>query len=126
MSHDPLAGLADLDDEAGATHTEAAGLSGATKDDASTGVIKLESNLTIADAATCHKAWLSQMDQAKGISLDASDLEMIDGTGLQLLAALFKEANERDIPIAWASTSGSLINAANGIGLTGVLALDKQ
>lgn len=59
------------------------------------------------------------------IKIDGSAVEHIDGTGLQLLVALVKEAASNKTNIAWQSASDVLQHNAAQLGLTEALNLDK-
>ena len=67
------------------------------------------------------------LQQASGhgapIILDASQLERIDGAGLQLVAAFFQEAVESGFSISWRNPTEALLFAAGLTGLTEVLQL---
>ncbi len=67
------------------------------------------------------------LQQASGqnspIVLDASQLERIDGAGLQLLTAFFQEAVESGLSVSWRNPADTLIYAANLTGLNDVLQL---
>jgi len=67
------------------------------------------------------------LQQASGqnspIVLDASQLERIDGAGLQLVTAFFQEATESGLSVSWRNPTDALIYAANLTGLKDVLQL---
>ena len=67
------------------------------------------------------------LQQASGqnspIVLDASQLERIDGAGLQLVTALFQEATESGLSVSWRNPTEALIYAADLTGLKEVLQL---
>lgn len=67
------------------------------------------------------------LQQASGqnapIVLDASQLERIDGAGLQLITAFFQEAAESGLSVSWKNPTDALINAADLTDLKEVLQL---
>ena len=67
------------------------------------------------------------LQQASGqnspIVLDASQLERIDGAGLQLMTAFFQEAAESGLSVSWKNPTDALINAVDLTGLKEVLQL---
>jgi len=67
------------------------------------------------------------LQQASGqnspIVLDASQLERIDGAGLQLVTAFFQEATESGLVVSWKNPTDALINAADLTGLKEILKL---
>lgn len=70
------------------------------------------------------KALLQQASgQEVPIVLDASQLERIDGAGLQLVTAFFQEAIESGLSVSWRNPSEALIYAADLTGLKEVLQL---
>jgi anti-anti-sigma regulatory factor len=60
-------------------------------------------------------------DSGNKIAIDVSNIQRIDGAGLQLLCVLVKEANEKDIAIAWKGESQSFRDAVSKCGLTDIL-----
>jgi anti-anti-sigma regulatory factor len=66
---------------------------------------------------------LQAMASDDEIILDATQLERIDGAAMQLLTALFKDADETNHPIRWKSSSDALMNAARLSGLCEALHL---
>ncbi len=59
------------------------------------------------------------------IILDGGEVEQIDGTGLQLLVGLMKEANSSKTAVIWKSASDTLCNNAAQLGLVEILGLEK-
>lgn len=66
---------------------------------------------------------LQAMASDDEIIMDAAHLERIDGAAMQLLTALFKDADEAKHAIRWRSPSESLMNAARLSGLCEILHL---
>lgn len=129
MSHDPLSGLIDdLADEDPAA-IEAGPQSGRDKDSAAPAAssnditVALPASLTIADVAELRSTLLSAVEGAEALSLQGSEIEQVDGAGLQLLAALLKEAERRDVVVTWIATAERLIEAAEQVGMTSAIGL---
>jgi anti-anti-sigma regulatory factor len=59
------------------------------------------------------------------VVLDGGEIERIDGTGLQLLVSVMKEAVSTNTAITWKSASDVLLESAAQLGLTEILGLDK-
>lgn len=120
ISHDPLAGLAD---DAGVAIAEAA--DDAVQDAPAAGerVLMLESTLTIADVGDYKAVMDSYIDSTAPVRIDGSNVDAIDGAGLQLLAAFVKEMIGKSVGVAWTGASEPLLRAAHRIGLTDVLQL---
>jgi len=127
MEHDPLADMADDENEGkvtrdvlDATSPVAATEPGATDE----GLVDLEQSLTIAEVSEWHEKIMGLCDTEDQLSLKGGDLEIVDGAGLQLLAATMKEAAERHIVVTWFSVSDQLKRAAESVGLAAALGLD--
>lgn len=86
------------------------------------GSIILESNLRISSAKSL-KNLLEESMEKKEVNLDASSIEKVDTSTMQLLAAYIIEADKRSININWLSPSPSVLNAAILLGLTETLKL---
>ena len=86
-------------------------------------VFGLSEDLTIADAAAIHQSMLDVLRSASSVTLDGSEVEQVDGAGIQLLAAFMKEAAERQIEIRWQGVSDPLRSAAAQLGLGDFLRL---
>ena len=135
MSHDPLLGL---EDDAAATGEETisepsvdAGLAAGGDAEvmeaaASEASFALPDSLTIADVDELHKTLNGLLVNDGVLELDGGDVEMVDGAGLQLLAALFKEAASRQKVLRWQATSDALRRGAQDIGLSELLSLDAS
>lgn len=123
MSHDPLAGLAEsatVNDTVSPREMSDNG----RQPEESGAVIVLESTLTVAESAELHEALLGHMQALTPLVIDASEVEMIDTAGLQLLAATIKTASEKGVPVRIDAPSECLVGAARQIGLAGLLGLE--
>lgn len=124
MSHDPLAGLVE---ETGVEADAGLNAETATAADAGTGegkpgsVLKLPSSLTIAELGELHPVLAERLQQGNDLSIDCSQIELVDGAGLQLLAALNKSAVERQVSISWHGATEVLVQAIAELGLNDLL-----
>ena len=120
MSHDPLADIADnsATEQSAESVSEPEGQAATKKPG---GPLLLPSSLTIADVASVHTELLDRMVLAAPFQLDASDVENIDGAGLQLLAAAHKTAAERGIAMHITNPSEVLVRSAVQVGLESAL-----
>ena len=86
-------------------------------------VFNLNSSLTIAEVTGLKQAMLDLYKSSDLLTLDGSEIEHVDGAGVQLLAAFVKEAAERRIDIRWSGASERLQSAVLQLGLDMVLDL---
>ena len=93
------------------------------KRDAVMPLLDLASSLTIAEVSSLKKTILDLFRSASGVTLDGAEIEQVDGAGIQLLAAVMKEAGERQIEIRWSGASQQLRSAATQLGLDELLGL---
>lgn len=84
-------------------------------------VIELGSDLTIADVEAKKIELAHVLADALPVKLNAEELEQIDGAGLQLLAALFKNAAKNNLEISWLKVSATLMDAVKLVGLVELL-----
>jgi anti-anti-sigma regulatory factor len=117
MSHDPLSGL--METPADAEVAQAQEAAEATAES----VFALPDTLTITDVGTLHKAFLPRLDQGTALVLDGQAVERVDGAGLQLLTAVFKEAAARQLPVHWHAASEALRRGAAELGVDRLLGL---
>ena len=87
-------------------------------------VIKLHVVQDIRKSQALKSEMLSIVNDADEIDIDASEVERIDGTALQLLCALFVYAKANSIVINWVNPADSLLDAARTIGLQNLLELE--
>ena len=79
--------------------------------------------LDISKAADFHQELKTVLGKGGEIVLDASEIERIDVTALQLCTALFRDAAARKVQAKWRAPSDALIKAANLLGLSQELGL---
>ena len=85
----------------------------------------LDAELKIAQARQL-KDTLTKFLSRKQLTIDASRVEKIDTSTLQLLTAFVTEAGDRSAKIRWLSPSPALLNAAGILGLTQHLKLPQK
>jgi anti-anti-sigma regulatory factor len=122
MSHDPLAEIAPAepisDSEVDSVGSEAAKGSGNGEE------IVLPSSLTIAEVGELHHRLTERLQVSETLAVDCSGVDVVDGAGLQLLAALNKAAIERQVSIEWQSASLPLRQGIEQLGLQKLLDVD--
>lgn len=84
-------------------------------------MVELGHNLTIADAEARKIDFMNIITDGVPVKLSAADVEQIDGAGVQLLAALFKDAALKHVSIEWGDVSPALQDAVKMLGLTEAL-----
>ncbi len=80
--------------------------------------------MVISDALEWHNKINAAFVTASEIVLDGSKIEQIDGIGLQLLAAIFKQASNSGVRVSWRGVSDALLVSADQLGLVEILHLD--
>lgn len=86
-------------------------------------VVDLGDALNIADVSARHAECKRLAAGAAEIEIDASRVQSIDTAGLQLLAALVREARARNLVLRWRAPSKALREGAARLGLGPVLRL---
>jgi len=87
-------------------------------------LISFDEVLDITQVANYHEQFNKLLNEHKNIIINAENIERIDGAGLQLLTAFFKQAESLEISVQWQSCSDVLKNSAKLSGLTGSLKLE--
>jgi len=64
------------------------------------------------------------LENQKTIEVSAAGLQRVDGAGIQMLVALFRQAEQEQKDISWKDTSESLLSAASLLGVSEQLHLD--
>ncbi|MEN8178002.1 MAG: STAS domain-containing protein [Pseudomonadota bacterium] len=85
--------------------------------------VNLGENLTIQEVSEILASFRTAADISSAITLEASGLSRVDGAGVQLLCAIFKEAKNQHMDITWNGESDALNSAADQMGVTGDLRL---
>ena len=86
-------------------------------------VIRFDSGLDIAAAAEIKERFDKVFEAAADIDVDAADLEMIDGAGLQLMLAITRQAESQSLNLNWKNVDENLQHAAKLLGLSESLSL---
>lgn len=91
--------------------------------------VKLESEMTISKSEGLHSSLIATFEQSvedsRGIAIDASEVERIDSSCLQLLYALFRDLEARDLNLNWKKPSESFIQSAQLLGLSEHMGLES-
>ncbi len=87
-------------------------------------VIDFGESLTIAGVADLHRKMVAVLESGGAMVLQGGDIMQIDGAGLQLLAALIKEAVERGGSIHWDGLSDTLQQNIRQLGLNEILVME--
>ena len=87
------------------------------------GLITFSDQLDITMVTAYYEQLSQLLIEQKNILINAENVERIDGAGLQLLVAFFKEAKSLSIKLEWQSCSEALKDSAELSGLTGNLDL---
>ena len=88
--------------------------------------LDLEESLTIADVSDVYRQAAEVFGGSRRIRLKADALEQVDGAGIQLLAAIMREATAQHVEIGWSGVSEALRGAAAQLGLEAVLHFDAS
>ena len=80
--------------------------------------------LDISVVSKMHDELKHAMEDSSVIELSASELQRIDGAGIQLLVALFTHAEESGVEVSWGETSEPLLDAATLLGVKQQLRLN--
>jgi anti-anti-sigma regulatory factor len=119
MSHDPLAALdgVTVPPQPGpaAIDPNASG-----PEDTVDSEYRLPGSLTIAEVAEVHAHLVELLGMRDALALNGSDVEMIDGAGMQLLAALEKAAGQRGVALAWRDMPDAVTASAALLGMHGL------
>lgn len=86
-------------------------------------LLELQAIQDISQSAALKTELLALLDKKQTIQIDASRVERIDGTALQLLCALFVQAENNNVGLQWVEPSEALLQAAKYSGLTSLLNL---
>jgi len=75
---------------------------------------------TVYQAPDLQRQLLQALDTAHGeLMLDGAEVQQLDGAGVQILLALAKEAQRRDIALPLHAPSPTLLDTLRLLGLTG-------
>lgn len=80
--------------------------------------------LDISVVGQKHTEFKNALESKQAIEIAAGELQRIDGAGIQMLVALFRQAEQDQLEINWKGKSESLLEAASLLGLQKQLHLD--
>lgn len=86
--------------------------------------VKLDGQLRIGQAAALKTRLGKALEKKNRIRIDASGVEKIDTSALQVLTAFFIKARERSVDVTWHKPAEPLLAAAALLGLSSPLELD--
>jgi anti-anti-sigma regulatory factor len=102
------------------------GVAAKRKPKAGSGAIALGESLVISNVLEWKEKMIAAISNQDEIVLDGGEIEQIDGTGLQLMVGLMKEAASGESTITWKSASEVLCKNAAQLGLSEILSLEKD
>lgn len=88
-------------------------------------LLELQAIQDISQSAALKTEMLSLLETQQTIQIDASRVERIDGSALQLLCALFVQADNTGVSLQWIEPSDALLQAAKYSGITALLNLQS-
>jgi|GEM_PF-972868 len=88
-------------------------------------LLELQVTQDISHSAALKAEMLSLLDSQQTIQIDASRVERIDGSALQLLCAMFLQAENNGVRLQWIEPSDALLQAAKYSGVTALLNLQS-
>jgi len=86
-------------------------------------VLQLNSVQDISKSQVLKNDMLKLINDNDEIDIDASEVERIDGSALQLLCALFNYAHQNNLVINWINPSDTFKQAVNTLGMKNILEL---
>ncbi len=88
-------------------------------------VVTCDEAIDIAVVEELHQNLRRALEEGQAIEIEAGQVERADTAVLQTLYACFKEARSRDVAVKWRRVSEAVVDAAELLGLTQGLALNK-
>lgn len=88
-------------------------------------LLELQAIQDISQSAALKTEMLTLLETQQTIQIDASRVERIDGSALQLLCALFVQADKTGLSLQWMKPSDAFLQSAKYSGLTGILNLQS-
>jgi len=79
--------------------------------------------LDISAVGQMHAEFIGVFEKKQAIEISAGSLQKIDGAGVQMLVALFAQAERNQTEIKWKDTSAPLLDAAALLGVSKQLQL---
>jgi len=87
--------------------------------------IVLKTVLAISDAKALYAELGKKLEEKKGISIDASAVEMVDTAILQLLLAFIRKSQLHNVVVKWVKPSQEFLRRADALDLTKSLDLGE-
>ena len=87
-------------------------------------VLQLHSVQDIGKSQALKNDMLALINDNDEINIEASEVERIDGSALQLLCALFQYSSDHNLVIHWINPSDAVIDSATTLGLKKILELN--
>lgn len=88
-------------------------------------LLELQAIQDISQSAALKTQMLSLLENQQTIQIDASRVERIDGSALQLLCALFVQADNSGVSLQWIEPSDALLQSAKYSGVINLLNLQS-
>lgn len=89
-------------------------------------VLQLKGRLDIRETDNLKSKLVRFLDTNRPVVLDASKLEKIDASVMQMLTAFCRSANAKGIEVKWKNPNETLLRAAELLGLSGPLGLENM
>ncbi len=87
--------------------------------------LTLQTECTLADAATLKSDLCARLSQVETVILDAGSVERIDTSSLQLLAAFVRDRRLAGRAVKWHAVSSAVDSAARLLGMDAMLSLTE-
>lgn len=87
--------------------------------------IVLKTVLAISDAKALYTELGRKLEEKKGVSIDASAVEMVDTAILQLLLAFIQKSQLHNVVVKWVKPSKEFLSRSEALNLTKLLGLGE-
>lgn len=88
-------------------------------------VLRLKAQLGIREAVDLKTQLGSLLESGRGVVLDASKVEKVDTSIMQLLTAFYRSAKTQGIEVKWKNPSDRMLRSAELLGLSTPLGLEN-
>lgn len=85
----------------------------------------LKGQLDIREASNLKTKLGRLLKKNQGVVLDASKVEKVDTSVMQLLTAFYRSATAKGMEVRWKNPNSRLISAAQTLGLSGPLGIEN-
>ena len=134
FSHDPLERMGsavsnpceeseEVAQDAVANSAVSGGDRGETGDDTGPVKILLEPVLNIEGVGSLHERLIKAFDHCEGLDIDASKVESVDTSAIQLLIILLKQSGKAGKTVRISNPSARFVDTARLLGATGMLGI---